>query len=114
MEDIRKSIDESWKENVNEGSTSGKKEETGIPPEPDFSFFVSTLALQVSVFLGQIPNPATNQKEKNMPQAKFIIDTLSMLKEKTKNNLDNDENNLLENMLHELRMQYVSANEAKT
>ncbi len=113
MEEIKKDIDESWKENVNKESASAKKEEAGIPPEPNFSFFVSTLALQVSVFLGQIPNPATNKKEKNLTQAKFIIDTLSMLKEKTKNNLNNDENNLLENILYELRMQYVAANEAK-
>ncbi|KPK43055.1 MAG: hypothetical protein AMJ78_00200 [Omnitrophica WOR_2 bacterium SM23_29] len=86
-----------------------KQEKEPVPPEATFSFFISTLALQASIFLGQIPNPATNKKEKNLSQAKFIIDTIDMLKDKTKNNLNNDENKLLEDILYELKMQYVSA-----
>lgn len=80
---------------------------------PDFSFFVTTLALQASIFLGVIPNPATNKKEEDLKQAKFIIDTLGMLKEKTKNNLNPQESQLLENVLYELRMQYASKNSGK-
>ena len=113
MED-KKNIDESWKDAVAKEKEIPRKEQEAFPPEASFSFFVSTLALQASIFLGQIPNPATNKKEKNLPQAKFLIDTLSMLKDKTKNNLNDEENKLLENALYELRMQYVSANkEAK-
>jgi len=74
---------------------------------PDFNFFITTLALQASIFLGAIVNPATNKKEQDLTQAKFIIDTLAMLKEKTKGNLTQEENNLIENALYELRMQYV-------
>jgi hypothetical protein len=77
-------------------------------PQADFSFFITTLALQASIFLGSIPNPATNQKEENLEQAKFIIDTLGMLKDKTTGNLTSDEKNLLENVLSDLRMQYVT------
>lgn len=77
-------------------------------PQADFSFFVTTLALQVEIFLGQIPNPITNQKEENLDQAKFIIDTLGMLKDKTTGNLTPGEKELLESVLSDLRMQYVT------
>ena len=119
MEEIKKSVDESWKETVAREKQAAKKEgkKESTPPEASFNFFINTLALQASVFLGHVPNPATNKKEKNIPQAKFIIDTLGMLKDKTKNNLTTEENNLLENVLYELRMQYVNvvkSNEATT
>jgi uncharacterized protein YjaG (DUF416 family) len=109
MDEARdKNIDESWKEAVEKEKDRLKKEEEVIPPEPDFNFFVTTLALQASISLGQIPNPATNKKEENFTQAKFLIDTLSMLKEKTKGNLTKEETELLENLLYDLRMQYIS------
>ena len=108
-EDSKKNIDETWKETVGKEKEEVKDKNEQMPPEASFSFFVSTLALQASIFLGQTPNPVTNQKEKNLPQAKFIIDTLDMLKDKTKNNLKADENNLLEDVLYGLKMQYVAA-----
>ncbi|MCX5711579.1 MAG: DUF1844 domain-containing protein [Candidatus Omnitrophica bacterium] len=82
--------------------------------EPDFSFFTTTLAIQASVCLGILPNPATNKKEENIQQARFIIDTLAMLKEKTKNNLNPEETKLIENILAELQVQYVNITNAKT
>jgi hypothetical protein len=111
-EERKKHIDESWKEAVSKEKEGLGKDKTATPPppEPSFSFFISTLALQASVFLGDIPNPATNKKEKNLTQAKFIIDTLGVLREKTRNNLTDDENKLLEDVLYQLRMQYVGAN----
>jgi hypothetical protein len=114
MDEIKKNIDESWKQSTAKEKQNQKTGKESISPEASFNFFISTLALQASIFLGLIPNPATNKKERNLPQAKFIIDTLDMLKDKTKNNLNNDENNLLENVLYDLRMQFVTANkEAK-
>lgn len=108
MEENKKKIDESWKEAVEKERDSLKKEGKFVPPEADFSFFVTTLALQASIALGQVPNPATNQKEEDAAQAKFLIDTLGMLKVKTNGNLTADETGLLENVLYELRMQYVA------
>jgi len=106
--DDPKNIDESWKETVGKEREALTKEGKFIPQEPDFNFFITTLALETSISLGQAPNPATNKKEENLTQAKFLIDTLGMLKEKTKGNLSSDETNLLENVLYELRMQYVT------
>lgn len=78
-----------------------------IPPVPDFKFFISTLSLQATIFLGQIPNPVTQKTEEDLDQAKFIIDTLDMLKEKTKGNLAQEESELLETLLYELRTVYL-------
>lgn len=79
-----------------------------MPPEPSFSFFITTLFYQASIFLGQMPNPITNKTEENLPQAKFIIDTLEMLQEKTKGNLNEEELKLLEDLLYNLRSSYLT------
>ncbi|MCM8797188.1 MAG: DUF1844 domain-containing protein [Candidatus Omnitrophica bacterium] len=113
MDEIKKNIDESWKETVEKEKEALKKENKFVPPEPDFNFFVTTLAIQASISLGQVPNPATNKTEEDLNQAKFIIDTLGMLKEKTKGNLSSEETNLLENLLYELRMQYIAKTRQK-
>jgi hypothetical protein len=79
-----------------------------IPPKPDFNFFITTLSLQASIALGSIVNPSTNKTETDLPQAKFLVDTLGMLSEKTKGNLSPEESKLLENLLYELRTVYLS------
>ena len=80
------------------------------PPPADFKFFITTLSLQAAIFLGQMANPVSNKNEENLPQAKFIIDTLGMLKDKTKGNLTPEETAFLENVLYELRSVYLSKN----
>ncbi len=109
MDDTNKNIDESWKEAVEKEKAELKKQGAFVSPEPDFTFFITTLSLQASIALGQVPNPTTNKSETDLTQAKFLIDTLGMLKEKTKNNLTPEENIFLENMLYELRMLFIAA-----
>jgi hypothetical protein len=70
--------------------------------EINFLNYITSLGFQAMIFLGEIANPVTNEVEKNLAQAKFLIDTLSMLNEKTAGNLDDQEKNLLENSIHEL------------
>jgi len=116
MEDKNKKIDESWKETVEREKKQAqqaqdKEQATTSIPEVNFSFFISTLALQASIFLGDIPNPADNKTQVNLEQAKFIIDTIGMLKEKTKNNLQKDESELLDHILYDLRMRFVARKE---
>ena len=108
MEEPEKNVDETWKQEAKKEKQGEESTENLIPPEPDFNFFITTLAIQVSISLGAVPNPATNQTEKNLPQAKFIIDTLGMLREKTKGNLTADEDKVLDNLLYELRTQYLA------
>lgn len=79
----------------------------------DFSMFVTSLSMQALVSLGEIPNPADGKKESSPAQAKYIIDTLGMLSDKTKGNLTESENNIMEQTLYHLRMQYMELTKDK-
>ena len=57
--------------------------------------------------MGKIKNPVTDKIEKNLDAASMSIDMLSMIQEKTKNNLDDYENKLLEQSLKDLKMNFV-------
>ena len=111
MDDIKKKVDQSWKEVVEKEKLQPKAPGQIEPPEPDFKFFITTLTLQASIALGHMANPATGKTEKDPLQAKFLIDTLAMLQEKTKNNLDKEETDLLGNLLYELRVAYLAKEE---
>lgn len=108
MDEIKKKVDESWKENVEKEKAESKEKSEFVPPAPDFKFFITTLTLQASIALGHMANPVTEKVQEDLIQAKFLIDTLGMLQEKTKNNLAKDETELLENLLYELRTAYLA------
>ena len=108
METNEKNIDESWKEAVAKEKEESMKTGKPVYEEPDFNFFVTTFSLQAAIALGEVANPVSNKKEENLPQAKFIIDTLAILKDKTKGNLTPEESDLIDNILYELRMIYIS------
>ena len=86
-------------------------EAADIAPEPQLDFFnyVASLGFQAMIFLGEMPNPITNQMDKNLKQAKFLIDTLTLLREKTIGNLTKEEAELLEGSIYELQLRYVEA-----
>ena len=76
-------------------------------PAIDFATFVISLNSSALVQLGILEEPGTGQKTKNLPLAKQTIDVLVMLEEKTKGNLNRDEENILKSILYDLRMLYV-------
>ncbi|RYD27413.1 MAG: DUF1844 domain-containing protein [Verrucomicrobiaceae bacterium] len=80
-------------------------------PEPDarFNEFVILQAQNAGLFLGQIPNPASGQKEVNLRAAKSVIDSLEMLERKTQGNLTATEYQLLKMALNNLRPLYEAA-----
>jgi Domain of unknown function (DUF1844) len=78
-----------------------------MPPEIGFATFVVSLSTQALMHLGEIPDPMTNQMERDLPAAQHMIDILGMLQEKTRGNLDQDEESLLRSILFDLRMKYV-------
>ena len=84
-------------------------EEDGEEPSHGISFLnhVATLSYQAMIFMGEIPNPMTNMPEENLEQAKFMIDTLAMLRDKTKGNLSQKESDILNTNLYQLQMRYV-------
>jgi len=113
MDEIKKKVDQDWKQNVEKEKAAPKEKSEFVPPAPDFKFFVTTLAMQASIALGHMPNPATDKVEDDLIQAKFLIDTLGMLQEKTSNNLSEEETELLENLLYELRVAYLEKEKGK-
>ncbi|MCK4994181.1 MAG: DUF1844 domain-containing protein [Candidatus Omnitrophica bacterium] len=82
-------------------------------PPVDFNLFVSSLGMQALMALGDIENPMTGSKDIQLPQGKYLIDTLEMLQVKTKGNLDSAEDNMIETMLYELRMKYIAISKDK-
>lgn len=80
--------------------------EAAYMPEVNFANFVISLSSTALFHLGEFQDPA-QKVEKNLPAAKEIIDTLSMLKNKTTGNLEEKEKNILEGVLYELQMRYV-------
>ncbi len=86
---------------------TGSRAETYTLPKIDFTTFVLSINSSALVQLGQLEDPAGGQKAKNIALAKQTIDILAMLEEKTQGNLTGDEENILKNILYELRMLYV-------
>jgi hypothetical protein len=76
-------------------------------PEINFTSFIFSLSTTAMYHFGDFPDPATKKGQRNLPAAKQTIDILSILRTKTQGNLDEDEKQLLDKMLYELRMRYV-------
>jgi Domain of unknown function (DUF1844) len=73
-----------------------------------FASFVISLGSSSLMLMGEQLDPQQSAMPVNLPQAKEIIDLLSVLEEKTKGNLTTDEQAVLRDMLYALRMKYVS------
>ncbi|VAW38633.1 hypothetical protein MNBD_DELTA02-818 [hydrothermal vent metagenome] len=89
---------------VNLGADEGSVDDT--LPAPEFTTFIYSLSTTALMQMGEIDNPETNKKDKNYQLAKHTIDLLDMLKEKTKNNLTEEESKLMEGVLYDLRTCY--------
>lgn len=88
-----------------------EENKNGVPEiEASFGLFISSLMMQAVSALGDIENPVTKKKEMNLSHAKFMIDTLVMLQDKTRNNLTKEESDMLDGFLYELRMRFVAKN----
>jgi hypothetical protein len=75
----------------------------------EYHFIQLVLMFQTAAMqqMGKIQNPFTNKVEKNLNQAKFSIEMLEMIQQKTKGNLSESEKKFLDHVLFELRMNYV-------
>lgn len=103
-----KSQEKKTKEKPREETPKGEKETPPLP-EVNFSSLIFSLSSSAFFHLGEIEDPKTKKKEKNLPFAKQSIDTISMLKEKTRGNLTEDEDKFIENVLTDLKLRYVKA-----
>ncbi|MFK7788365.1 MAG: DUF1844 domain-containing protein [Phycisphaeraceae bacterium] len=77
-----------------------------IPPA-DFTTLVSSIATQALFSMGAMPDPQTGQRYTNLDIARHHIDSLSVVEEKTKGNLSDEESKMLSATLYELRQSYV-------
>lgn len=125
----RRSFDESGqlkeeekeqKQEAEKAETREKKEperaaretgDRGPLPEVNFQSLIFSLSSSALFHLGEIADPQTGQKQKDLPLAKHSIDTIALLKEKTRGNLEDEEQKFLDNILTELRLRYVKATE---
>lgn len=121
-------VDEDWKSQVqaekealargragNESqqqpSTSGSSSQGRSPspfPPPSLASLITMLGTQAMIALGQASDPATGRAEAHPDLAKYLIDTLAVLEEKTAGNRTPEEIALLSNLLHELRTTYIA------
>jgi hypothetical protein len=118
-------IDEDWKSQVQAEKDAAAKKAAVEPaaaepsdvahadggmnfPPASFEMLVTTLATEALVALGQMPNPLTNKAERQPEQAKYLIDTLEVLQQKTKGNLTAAEQQLIDSILHQMRMLFVA------
>lgn len=134
-EPIKKKIDESWKEQAEREKVVVPPQQVGAAPaaspiasasqgqpappsaaaaaaadeapQARFDLFVSGLAMEALIALGDMAHPVTRKQSLNLPNAKYLIDLLGLLEEKTKGNLSVDEERLLKDALYQLRMRYL-------
>ena len=106
-------------------ATSSAKHDVEAPPQPSeelddeeelegaqdpasFVNFLMSIASNAASALGMMEHPVTHQREVDLQLGKHWIDVLGMLQKKTQGNLTKQEQQLVEGLLSDLRMQYVS------
>lgn len=87
---------------ANAGETGAK-----LPP-PSFDILVQVIAAPCMVHLGLVANPATGQIEKNLEQARWSIDLLHVLEEKTRASTSEAERARVNQLLRQLRDAYTA------
>ena len=117
-------IDEDWKtqaqqekeilaaqEKAEKESKEEQEQASANLPPADFAGLVSMLATQAFFALGVIRTKEDEQREPDFMLAKYNIDMLEVLQARTKGNLTDDEDKLLENYLEQARMAFVKLSE---
>lgn len=87
------------------------EEDDEIPGADDpasFVNFLSTIATNAAASLGAVPHPATGQRAVDLDTGKYWLDVLGMIHDKTQGNLHPQEARLIDGLLADLRMQYVT------
>lgn len=99
-------------------AATGERPASSAPPRAlpriDFSTFLISLSTSGFVHLGLVEDPETKQRPApDLILARQVIDTLEILEEKTRGNLDAQEARLLESLLYELRMRFVEVGKGR-
>ncbi len=100
-----KRVDENWKEKAKAGKETPAP--PGPPPPAEFSSLVASIAAGAFMALGADPGEEGEAGPPDLDRARYAIDLLGMLAEKTKGNLAPDEERHLAAVLHQLRLAFV-------
>jgi hypothetical protein len=74
--------------------------------EPEFNVFITSLGMQAMIFMGEMPNPITNETKVELERARYLIETIAMIGSRTKGNLSAEEQKLIDDVLYGLRLKY--------
>ncbi len=118
-------VDDDWKsqakaekEKLKEAApaqpAAGEAGQGRMPEHVEFDHLLEVLVTQSLMYMGGFPDPQTGQAMVALDLAKFHIDLLGVVEEKTKGNLSEDEKTKLEGVLHELRLRFVEISQAVT
>lgn len=120
---IKKKVDSEWKKKAEEEKEKLEEVKEKVEeeirskdeplPPPDFLQFLEGLAIQAQLALGLMKHPQTKEAKVDLVEAQYVIDTISLLRDKTKGNLTPDEDRLMQNLLTELRFRFVQAKQSK-
>ncbi len=103
--------EETTSEGIGAGEAQSEQSAPELPPI-DFSTFILSLATGALYQMGLAPDPDTGHAmEPNLVLAHQTIDTLEMLRARTRGNLDEAERKLFESILYDLRLRYVELQE---
>lgn len=116
----QKKVDEEWKRRAREeaekldaerDSAGRAAQEPGgaaFPQiEASFETLVQSFVTEALIAMGDVPNPYTGQRTRNIMHAKYAIDMLQLISDKTQGNLSPDEKRLLDGALFDLRMRFI-------
>jgi len=123
-------IDDNWKQQAQREKESLSGTQPTTPPAPtqpaaakpkprqmppaSLQLIVEMFAMQAMLGLGTIPDPHSGKTSKDLDMSRHFIDLLAVIKDKTKGNLDKQEESLIDSALCQLRMQHVNAAKQKS
>lgn len=115
---MEKKVDDDWKRRAEreKEAMDGKLREEAMrrtPPRASFGALVSSFATQAVLAFGDVEHPVTRRKERDLDAARYAIDMLAVIEEKTRGNLSEAETEALQSMIRDLRLRYVSEVEAE-
>ncbi len=88
-------------------NSEGERKRQGFMPTVSFTSFILSLNTTALFHLGELAHPETGRKVLDLELARHSIDTLAMLEEKTKDNLNSEEQELISRVVYELKMRFI-------
>jgi len=80
-----------------------------VMPDVTFTSFFMALNSSALMHLGEMPDPVTGERRVDLMLARHTIDTMRLIQEKTRGNLNDEERELVETSIYDLQLRYVKA-----